>query len=285
MDVSRIYLFEIRRLPGGTVHMFQRHEWAAPGVVPQIDNPDTQDVAFEDIGLGGARARFERNEVYGGIVSELPEAERLTLDAQDIRSLIALPIYVEDAWWGFIGLDECRSARVFTPAEVAGLRAAAGLFGSAIQHQMLEEARRQRGAQEAVLRAQEAALLELSTPLLPVHEGVLVMPLVGSVDARRAERVLEVLLRGVAERRARVAIIDVTGIPTMDPSLADALVRAAKGAALLGAQAILTGIRPEVAQTLVGLGADLGGVVTSSSLDTAMAMAISRAGSLGGTRP
>ena len=129
-----------------------------------------------------------------------------------------------------------------------------------------------------LLKAQEAALLELSTPLLPVREDVLVMPLVGSMDAKRAGRVLEVVLRGIVERRARVAILDITGVPAMDSIVADAIVRVAKGARLLGAQVILTGIGPEVARTLVEIGAELGEMTTASSLQTAMELAI-RSGS------
>jgi anti-anti-sigma factor len=200
------------------------------------------------------------------------ESERAFCEAQDIKSILLVPIFVEDTWWGFIGLDECRTERVFTTAEVEGLRAAAGLLGSAIQHERLLEAETRRVAQEQTLKAQEAALLELSTPLLPVGDDVLVMPLVGSMDAKRASRVLEVLLRGVSERRARVAILDITGVPAMDSAVADAIVRVAKGARLLGAQVILTGVGPEVARTLVEIGAELGDLTTASSLQTAMAL-------------
>jgi anti-anti-sigma factor len=230
------------------------------------------------MGLRRLREAFERNELFGGIVSSMLESERAFFEAQDIKALWTAPIFVEDAWWGFIGVDECRTERVFTAAEIEGLRAAAGLFGSAIQHERLREAETRRVAQEEILKVQEAALLELSTPLLPVREDVLVMPLVGSMDAQRAGRVLEVVLRGVAERRARVAIIDITGVPAMDSIVADAIVRVAKGARLLGAQVILTGIGPEVARTLVDIGAELGDMTTASSLQTAMELAI-RSGS------
>jgi rsbT co-antagonist protein RsbR len=139
-----------------------------------------------------------------------------------------------------------------------------------------EEALRQAILQEEVIRAQAATLAELSTPLIPISDDVMVMPLIGSVDSRRAQQVLESLLSGVAERRARVAILDITGVTVVDTQVANGIVRAAQAVKLLGAQVILTGIRPEVAQTLVGLGVDLSGIVTRGSLQSGIALAIER---------
>jgi rsbT co-antagonist protein RsbR len=139
-----------------------------------------------------------------------------------------------------------------------------------------EEMLRQSITQEETIRAQEAALAELSTPLIPISDQVMVMPLIGAVDSRRAQQVLEALLEGVASSRALVAILDITGVPVVDTQVANALLRAAQAVKLLGAQVVLTGIRPEVAQTLVGLGADLSGIVTCGSLQSGIAYANSR---------
>jgi rsbT co-antagonist protein RsbR len=139
-----------------------------------------------------------------------------------------------------------------------------------------EEMLRQSISQEETIRAQEAALAELSTPLIPISDQVMVMPLIGAVDSRRAQQVLEALLEGVASSRALIAILDITGVPVVDTQVADALLRAAQAVKLLGAQVVLTGIRPEVAQTLVGLGADLSGIVTCGSLQTGIAYATNR---------
>ncbi len=136
-----------------------------------------------------------------------------------------------------------------------------------------EEALRQSMQLEETLRAQNAALAELSTPLIPISDEVTVMPLIGAVDSRRAQQVVETLLQGIAESRARVAILDITGVPVVDTQVANALIRAAQSVKLLGAQVILTGIRPEVAQTLVGLGADLSAITTRSSLQSGIAFA------------
>lgn len=130
--------------------------------------------------------------------------------------------------------------------------------------------------QEELIRAQAVALEELSTPLIPISAEVMVMPLVGNFDERRADRVITTLLDGISRARARVAIIDITGVASVDTQTADALIRAARAVQLLGARVVLTGVRPEVAQTLVALGTDLGGIATHGTLESAIAYATRR---------
>lgn len=139
-----------------------------------------------------------------------------------------------------------------------------------------EEALRRNIAQEEIIRAQTALLAELSTPLIPISDRVMVMPLVGSLDSRRAQQIMESLLAGIASSRADTAIIDITGVPMVDTQVANALLRSAQAVRLLGARVILTGIRPEVAQTLVGLGVDLSGLATHSSLRDGIAAVLGR---------
>jgi anti-anti-sigma factor len=124
---------------------------------------------------------------------------------------------------------------------------------------------------EAIIQQQSMTLAELSTPLLTISNRVVVLPLVGTVDSRRAQQIMETLLEGIATRAALVAILDITGVAIVDTQVANALLQAAKAARLLGTQVILTGIRPEVAQTLVGLGVDLSGIVTRSTLQAGIA--------------
>jgi rsbT co-antagonist protein RsbR len=142
-----------------------------------------------------------------------------------------------------------------------------------ITHRQRAEQERLR-LQEEVIRAQEAALRELSTPLIPISDTVMVMPLIGAMDSRRAQQVIEELLKGIAVHRAQVAILDITGVPLVDTQVADGLIRAAQAVKLLGAQVILTGIRPEVAQTLVGLGTGLDGIITRSTLQSGIEFAM-----------
>ncbi len=128
--------------------------------------------------------------------------------------------------------------------------------------------------QEQVIAAQQAALRELSTPIIPLSDGVIAMPLIGAIDSARAQQIVESLLAGVEAHRARAAILDITGVQVVDTQVANALLRAAQAVRLLGAQVIITGIRPEVAQTLVGLGLDLGGITTLATLQSGIAHAL-----------
>ncbi|ACL24816.1 PAS domain-containing protein [Chloroflexus aggregans] len=126
--------------------------------------------------------------------------------------------------------------------------------------------------QEEVIAAQERALRELSTPLVPISERAVALPLVGSIDQRRANLIIETLLEGVSNRGTEVVIIDITGVNTVDTFIADALIRAARAVRLLGAHVILTGISPEVAQTVVSLGADLSVFETRATLQDGIAL-------------
>jgi rsbT co-antagonist protein RsbR len=135
---------------------------------------------------------------------------------------------------------------------------------------------------EQTVREQAASLMELSTPLIPISDRIVVMPLVGTMDSQRAEQVLVTLVRGVVDRQARAAILDITGVSVVDSQVADALVRAAKAVKLVGAQVVLTGIRPDVAQTLVELGVDLSSIVTSGTLQAGIAYAMRSASASGG---
>jgi rsbT co-antagonist protein RsbR len=128
--------------------------------------------------------------------------------------------------------------------------------------------------QEEIIEAQRAALRELSTPLIPIAENVIAMPLVGSIDSSRAQQIMETLLEGIAEQQADVAILDITGVRVVDTQVANALLRAAQAAKLLGTRVILTGIRAEVAQTLVGLGADMSSITTAATLQAGVALAL-----------
>lgn len=139
-----------------------------------------------------------------------------------------------------------------------------------------EAALRERMVQEEIIHAQEASLRELSTPLIPLSEHVVVMPLIGTIDRGRAQLLMETLLEGIASYQAEIAILDITGVPVVDTQIASALVRTARAVRLLGAQVILTGIRPDVAQTLVQLGADLGDIITRRNLQSGIAYALTQ---------
>ncbi len=123
-------------------------------------------------------------------------------------------------------------------------------------------------------RMQHERLRELSTPLIPLSANVLLMPLIGSLDSRRVQQVMETLLEGVAHYQAEVAVLDITGVAVVDTQVADGLVRTARAVRLLGARVVLTGIRPEVARTLVSLGITLEGVVARRTVQGGVAYAL-----------
>lgn len=128
--------------------------------------------------------------------------------------------------------------------------------------------------QADVIAAQERALRELSTPLVPISDEAVALPLIGAIDARRAGQIIETLLEGVAARNARIVILDITGVTTVDTMVANMLVQAARAVRLLGARVILTGISAEIAQTLVGLGAALHSIETRATLQDGTALAL-----------
>jgi PAS domain S-box-containing protein len=120
--------------------------------------------------------------------------------------------------------------------------------------------------QEEIIMQQQATLAELSTPLLTISDTTVVMPLVGSIDSRRVTQIMDTLLTGVSTSHASTVILDITGVTIVDTQVANAFIQASQAVSLLGAQVVLTGIRPEVAQTLVGLGVDLRSIITRSTL-------------------
>lgn len=135
---------------------------------------------------------------------------------------------------------------------------------------------RQMVAAEAQIAAQEATIRALSMPVIPISDTVLLLPLIGTLDSARATVMSEVLLEGIIQQRAQVAIIDITGLPMVDTQMADALIRSARAARLVGANVILTGVRPEVAQTLIMLGVVLSDIQTFASLKRGIQAALMR---------
>src|SRR4249920_2500961 len=110
---------------------------------------------------------------------------------------------------------------------------------------------------ERIIRQQQEAIRELSTPVLQVRERLLILPIIGVIDSQRARQLTEQLLRGIRTNRARVVVIDITGVPTIDSTVANHLVQTVDASRLMGASVIITGLSPEIAQTLVTLGVDL----------------------------
>ena len=133
-------------------------------------------------------------------------------------------------------------------------------------------------AREEVIQRQQQEMMELSTPVVKLWDGVLALPLIGTLDSERTQVVMESLLQRIVETGAEVAILDITGVPTVDTLVAQHLIKTVTAARLMGADCIISGIRPQIAQTIVHLGVDLGTIVTKSTLADAFALALKKAG-------
>jgi len=133
-------------------------------------------------------------------------------------------------------------------------------------------------SREEVIVNQQREMLELSTPVVQLWQGVLGLPLIGTLDSARTQVVMENLLRSIVETGATIAVIDITGVPTVDTLVAQHLLKTVAAARLMGADCIISGIRPQIAQTIVHLGVDLNAVITKATLADAFAVALQRTG-------
>jgi rsbT co-antagonist protein RsbR len=133
-------------------------------------------------------------------------------------------------------------------------------------------------SREAVIKRQQEELLELSTPVVKLWEGVLALPMIGTLDSQRTQVVMESLLQRIVDTGSEIAIIDITGVPTVDTLVAQHLLKTVTAIRLMGADCIISGVRPQIAQTIVHLGLDLQGVVTKANLADALALALRRLG-------
>jgi rsbT co-antagonist protein RsbR len=133
-------------------------------------------------------------------------------------------------------------------------------------------------AREEVVRRQGEEMLELSTPVIQLWDGILALPLIGTLDSSRTQVVMESLLQQIVATRSPIAILDITGVPTVDTLTAQHLLKTVAATRLMGAECIISGIRPQIAQTIVHLGVSLGDVVTKASLADAFRLALGKLG-------
>ncbi|MEV7793260.1 STAS domain-containing protein [Streptomyces sp. NPDC087512] len=131
---------------------------------------------------------------------------------------------------------------------------------------------------QALIDRQRLQLLEVATPVIKLWDGIVAVPLIGTLDSARSQVVMETLLESIVEQQARYAILDITGVPTVDSLVAQHLMKTVAAARLMGAECIVSGIRPAIAQTMVHLGLDLGTVVTRASLADALGYVLHQLG-------
>jgi rsbT co-antagonist protein RsbR len=133
-------------------------------------------------------------------------------------------------------------------------------------------------SREELINRQQREMLELSTPVVKLWDGILALPMIGTLDSARTQVVMESLLQRIVETGSQIAILDITGVPTVDTLVAQHLLKTVTALRLMGAECIISGIRPQIAQTIVHLGVDLQGVVTKATLADALSWALKRAG-------
>ncbi len=133
-------------------------------------------------------------------------------------------------------------------------------------------------SREEIIRRQQEEMLELSTPVVKLWDGILALPLIGTLDSARTQVVMESLLESIVQTNSRVAIIDITGVPTVDTVVAQHLLKAVTAARLMGADCIISGVRPQIAQTIVHLGINLLDVITKATMSDAFRLALQKTG-------
>jgi rsbT co-antagonist protein RsbR len=133
-------------------------------------------------------------------------------------------------------------------------------------------------SREAIIFRQQQELLELSTPVIKLWDGVLAVPMIGTLDSSRTQLVMEELLQRIVDTESGLAIIDITGVPTVDTLVAQHLIKTVTAIRLMGAECIISGIRPQIAQTIVHLGIDLTGITTKATLADALSVALKQTG-------
>jgi len=133
-------------------------------------------------------------------------------------------------------------------------------------------------SREEVIKRQQEEMLELSTPVVKLWEGILALPIIGTLDSARTQVVMESLLQAIVQTNSRVAIIDITGVPTVDTVVAQHLLKTVTAARLMGADCIISGVRPQIAQTIVHLGINLLDITTKATLAAAFKVALDRTG-------
>lgn len=197
--------------------------------------------------------------------------------AAKLRSALTLPIQAGEHAIGAIGAGQ--SIAELTPEDTTLLLAFASQLGLAIARLRADHETRRRMRETEDAYAEQARLLatvrQLSTPVMPVYDGILVLPLVGAIDATRSAQIMDVLLGAIQKDGAEVVIIDVTGVPMVDASVADRLLATARAASLLGTACILVGISAELARTMIQSGVDLGSLVMRNNLRSGFLYALS----------
>jgi ABC-type sugar transport system substrate-binding protein/anti-anti-sigma regulatory factor len=238
------------------------------GILPEPDPP-----------IARQRGQIQPGSLVGQVVSSGRSAVVATDNERGARTLVGVPLVADRRVVGVLELaspmpDACTPEELATIERIANASVVAlenaRLFRQAIERQrQLEEASRR---QELLIQT----IVDLSSPVASIAPGILVMPLVGGFDDRRANHFIETLLEAIRERGAQIVLIDIAGVPIVDTSVANYIIQAAQSARLLGAEMVLVGISPAIAQTMVHLGIDLRHITSRADLESGFAYALAR---------
>lgn len=267
---------EVAALRGQLVHTQQQGEALyraiLDGVNIAVHLHDVTTGAFVDVNrMSEQLLGYRREELIGGTVEKiLVDRAPYTLDAaaEHIGRAVAGE-HIRLVW-----PHRCSDGRELM-AEVSLRRVSFGgvdLLMACVQD--ISERLERDQLREGLIQRQAALLSEISLPLIPLTDRVVVVPLIGSLDEQRTQALLETLLQGAARLGAETLLLDITGVPLIDTAGAGALIQIAQAVQLLGARVVLSGIRPEIAQTLVSLGADMRTMRTHSTLQAAIAQTL-----------
>jgi GAF domain-containing protein len=258
--VQRVYIFENDRDPQtGAPQMSQRCEWTLGAVESFIDDPKLQHLPYAQFegwyaSLSARRPVQQWTRVLTGLAREI-------MDEQGILVLLLVPIFVDEAFWGFIGFDNCTSERPWSEAEVEVLRAFADTLGAALVRHRIER-----------------RLAGLATPVLRIFDRTLVLPLHGLLYASRIAAIARDALRAIADVQALEVLIDLTGVPELSAPAADGLARLAGAARLIGARSTVVGLAPAVAADLVGHTGALADLRACATLEDGLLRALAARG-------
>jgi len=235
------------------------------------------EAAFEGIVIHEQGRIAETNQVFARMLGYEPEAlvgmDGLQLVAPHYRDLVAENIKT-DYQRPYEAAMVRRDGTTF-PVEFLGKTMAHE--GKKLRVTAVRDIRNRKRREETI-RRQAEEILEISTPTLRVWDGVLVAPLIGTLDSQRSQRFMDALLGAIVKTDAEIALIDITGVPAIDTQTAQHLIETISAVRLLGADVVMTGVRPSIAQTLVHLGIDLSGITTHASLATGLRVALKSIG-------
>ena len=253
--------------------------WAAAGDAPK---PGTR-YRVSEYPLNEVVPRLGQEGLCVASVGDMDQHDqvRQMCAARGIKALALVPLAVGEEYLGFLSIERHRGgafgADVLRFYETIASQSAVALRNMQLIEQTTRQLDQLQASYDDVARLANT-VRELSSPVIQIWDDVLVLPLVGAIDSRRAMNMMEALLTGITAYQAEQVIIDVTGVPVMDTSIANHLLQTIKAASLLGAECMLVGISSEMAQTIVGLGLDLRSITTYSNLRAGIRAALQRAG-------